>query len=115
MDPELLAKAKSFGFSDRQIACLTGQTEDAVRAERQRLGLDENTFAIHKTLGETGNGFDTKQAKRINALFEQFSDYRWNKQQESKLRTELYKTLRPLVGTEKMIEMANRLLRLQRV
>jgi carbamoyl-phosphate synthase large subunit len=35
----LLAKAKSFGFSDRQIAHLTGQTEDAVRAERERLGL----------------------------------------------------------------------------
>src|SRR5690349_1674953 len=39
MNAELLAKAKSFGFSDRQIAHLTGQTEDAVRAERKRLGL----------------------------------------------------------------------------
>ncbi len=39
MNPELLAKAKSFGFSDRQIAHLTGQTEDAVRAERLRIGL----------------------------------------------------------------------------
>jgi len=84
-------------------------------AERQRLGLDENTFAIHKTVGETDNGCDVKQAKGVNALFERFPDYRWNKQQESKLRTELYKTLRPLVGTEKMIEVANRLLRLQRV
>ncbi len=32
-------KAKSLGFSDRQIAHLTGQTEDAVRAERKSLGL----------------------------------------------------------------------------
>src|SRR5216684_1474662 len=39
MNPELLTKAKSLGFSDRQIAHLTGQTEDAVRAERKRLGL----------------------------------------------------------------------------
>src|SRR5512137_1705282 len=39
MNAELLAKAKSFGFSDRQIAHLTGQTEDQVRAERKRLGL----------------------------------------------------------------------------
>lgn len=39
MNVELLAKAKSFGFSDRQIAHLTGQTEDAVRAERKKLGL----------------------------------------------------------------------------
>jgi carbamoyl-phosphate synthase large subunit len=39
MNPELLAKAKSLGFSDRQIAHLTGQTEDAVRAERKNIGL----------------------------------------------------------------------------
>ena len=39
MDTELLAKAKSLGFSDRQIAHLTQRTEDEVRAERQALGL----------------------------------------------------------------------------
>ena len=36
---EQLAKAKSLGFSDRQIAYLTGSTEDAVRAERKAIGL----------------------------------------------------------------------------
>ncbi len=39
MNAELLAKAKSLGFSDRQIANLTGRTEDAVRAERKQAGL----------------------------------------------------------------------------
>src|ERR1700760_1919551 len=39
MNRDLLAKAKSLGFSDRQIAHLTGQTEDAVRAERKKIGL----------------------------------------------------------------------------
>jgi carbamoyl-phosphate synthase large subunit len=39
LNAEKLAQAKSLGFSDRQIAHLTGQTEDAVRAERKRLGL----------------------------------------------------------------------------
>ncbi|MBM3839090.1 MAG: carbamoyl-phosphate synthase large subunit [Verrucomicrobia bacterium] len=39
MNPELLAKAKSLGFSDRQIAHLTGQNEEAIRAERKRLRL----------------------------------------------------------------------------
>jgi carbamoyl-phosphate synthase large subunit len=39
MNRELLAKAKSLGFSDRQIAHLTGRTEDEVRAERKQLGL----------------------------------------------------------------------------
>ena len=39
LNAEKLAQAKSLGFSDRQIAHLTGQTEDAVRAERKRIGL----------------------------------------------------------------------------
>ena len=39
MNVDLLAKAKSLGFSDRQIAHLTGRTEDDIRAERKKLGL----------------------------------------------------------------------------
>jgi len=39
LNAEKLARAKSLGFSDRQIAHLTGTTEDAVRAERKKLGL----------------------------------------------------------------------------
>src|SRR5260370_3140439 len=39
MNRDILAKAKSLGFSDRQIAHLTGTTEDAIRAERKRIGL----------------------------------------------------------------------------
>jgi len=39
VNSELLAKAKSLGFSDRQIAHLTGKTEDQIRAQRRQLGL----------------------------------------------------------------------------
>ena len=39
MNPETLTKAKSLGFSDRQIAHLTGKTEDEIRALRKQLGL----------------------------------------------------------------------------
>lgn len=39
MNADLLARAKSLGFSDRQIAHLTGRTEDQVRAERKEKGL----------------------------------------------------------------------------
>ncbi|MEJ5237794.1 MAG: carbamoyl-phosphate synthase large subunit [Limisphaera sp.] len=39
MNAELLAQAKALGFSDRQIAHLTGRTEDEVRALRKELGL----------------------------------------------------------------------------
>lgn len=39
MNAELLAQAKALGFSDRQIAHLTGRTEDEIRALRKQLGL----------------------------------------------------------------------------
>jgi carbamoyl-phosphate synthase large subunit len=39
LNPEKLAQAKSLGFSDRQIAYLTGQTEDQIRALRKKLNL----------------------------------------------------------------------------
>jgi carbamoyl-phosphate synthase large subunit len=39
LNSEILSKAKSLGFSDRQIAHLTGSTEDKIRAERKRIGL----------------------------------------------------------------------------
>jgi type I restriction enzyme, R subunit len=84
-------------------------------AERQRLGLDENTFAIYKSVFVVSPGFNGNESKALNTLFEAHPDFRWNRQEENLLRTELYKTLRPLVGTGKMIEVANRLLKLQRV
>ncbi len=39
MTPELLAKAKSLGFSDCQIACLTGRSEEDIRALRKQCRL----------------------------------------------------------------------------
>ena len=39
LDAEKLARAKSLGFSDRQIAHLTGSTEDKIRALRKKLNL----------------------------------------------------------------------------
>src|ERR1041385_3991471 len=39
MNSELLTRAKALGFSDRQIAYLTGQSEEAVRALRKKLGI----------------------------------------------------------------------------
>src|SRR6266566_3340672 len=39
MTPDTLAKAKSLGFSDRQIAHLIGSTEDEIRALRKKLNL----------------------------------------------------------------------------
>ncbi len=39
LNADKLARAKSLGFSDRQIAHLTGATEDEIRAQRKKLNL----------------------------------------------------------------------------
>src|SRR3569832_2368906 len=39
MDSELLTKAKSYGFSDRQIAHLTETSEDTNHTEHKSMGL----------------------------------------------------------------------------
>ena len=39
MNADQFIKAKALGFSDRQIAHLTGSTEDNIRAERKKIGL----------------------------------------------------------------------------
>jgi carbamoyl-phosphate synthase large subunit len=39
LSPEMLHKAKARGFSDIQLACLTGSDEDRIRARRRELGI----------------------------------------------------------------------------
>ncbi|MFN7947018.1 MAG: HsdR family type I site-specific deoxyribonuclease [Blastocatellia bacterium] len=116
------AEAMAELYEDRRVSTEEALAEfeklarEAIEAEaeRERLGVDENTFAIYTKLRETAPDLTAAQAQAINAVFAAFPDYRWNKQQEQQLRAELYKTLRPLVGG-KMVQAANALLRLQRV
>jgi type I restriction enzyme R subunit len=84
-------------------------------AERQQLEVDENTFAIYTALKPVVTTLQVEQATAINALFARFPDFQWDEQQRSKLRAELYRALRPLVGREKFIAVTNTLLKLQRV
>lgn len=83
--------------------------------ERQQLGLDMNTFAIYTALKMLGETVTLQQAAEVNAVFVHHPDYRWHEQQEKQVRAELYKILYPLMGTEKMIEVANRLLKVERI
>ncbi len=82
---------------------------------RQQLGLDANEYAIYATLRPTVSGVNAHQAREFNALFVLYPDFRWSEKQQNKLRSELYKTLLPLVGAKKMVDTANSLLRVQRV
>ncbi len=117
------AEALAQAYEDRQLATqqalleferLAQEYVDA-DAERQRLDVDENTFAIYSALKPVANQVGVDQVKQINGLFESYPQYRWNEAQESKLRIELYKALRTIVGPDKMIDVANTLLKLQRL
>lgn len=89
--------------------------EAKAEAERQALGVDENTFAIYTTLKPVIRTLSVEQAKEINSLFTQFPEFLWNQQQNRQLRIQLYKTVQPFVEPQKMIEITNELLKLQRI
>jgi type I restriction enzyme, R subunit len=84
-------------------------------AERRRLGIDDNSFAIYTTLKTQVANFSAAQATAINDLFNRFPDYSWADDQKRDLRSELYKVLRPLVGARNMVAVTNTLLKLQRI
>ena len=116
------AEAMAMLYEDRRISTEEALAEfeklarEATEAEseRQKLNVDENTFAIYITLRVISAALTVEQAQNVNQVFAGFPDYRWNKQQEQQLRAELYKVLRPLVG-KNFIASADALLNLKRV
>ncbi|KUK14612.1 MAG: carbamoyl-phosphate synthase large subunit [bacterium] len=51
---DLFKKAKSYGFSDRQLACLWGRAEEEVRRERER----RNLFPVYKLVDTCAAEFE---------------------------------------------------------
>lgn len=76
--------------------------------------MDENSFIIYSLLKPEVKGILPAQAQVINALFQSFPDYRWDEKQEQKLRAKLYKCILPIVGKDRLTELADDLLRLRR-
>lgn len=92
-------------------------TDETVHANKERddLGLDENSFAVFTALRAISEECKPSDATEINAVFERYPDYQWNQQERNKLRGDLYRLLLKIVGDKKMIDVANTLLKLQRV
>lgn len=117
------AEALAQQYEDRHLttqqalAAFEALAEEYTQAEqeRRRLGLDANAFALYTALRPLASGLTAAQARQVDALFAQYPEAGWNAQQEQRLRADLYKTLRPLVGAGKMVEAANLLLRVQRL
>lgn len=116
------AEALAQAYEDRQLTTqqVLAEFEKLAQeyvqadAERKRLGLDPNSFAIYTALRPLNADVTVAEATLVNAAFLRYPDYQWSEQQQAQLRTELYKLLRPLVGA-KFIDATNILLKLQRV
>lgn len=116
------AEALQHAYEDRQITTqvalerfddLAQQYLDSDK-ERIRLGLNENSFAIYTLLRLDIKEIEPKQATRIEAVFNEFPDYRWDEKQEQKLRAMLYKCLKDQVELKRLTSLVDELLRLQR-
>ena len=117
------AEAVAEAYENRQVATqdvlaeFRKLAEEYARAAREsdRLGLDENTFAVYTVLKNVIADVNPEQARAVDRVFAEFPDYRWDDRQQSQLRMMLYRTLKPTVGMENLIETTNQLLRLERV
>ena len=83
--------------------------------ERAQMNLDENAYAVYKTLESYTEDIRSEQVQALNRVFDQFSDYQWDVHQNSQLRRMFYIALRPIVGATNLIEATNALLKLERI
>lgn len=117
------AESVAQAYEDRQLttqqalAAFEALAQQAAQAaaERQRMGLDANSYAIYVALKPYMADVTSEQAVALNELFRQHPDYVWNAHQQSALRAELYKALLPLVGQQQFIVATTALMKLQRV
>lgn len=109
-------------FDNRQLATEEALKEleklvvESVRAreEFEKTGLDINTFSIYWILSHARVKSADKSAKEIDSLFNHYPDYSHNVEDLRLLKAELYKVLLTIVGKDRMVEIADTLLRLNR-
>jgi type I restriction enzyme R subunit len=84
------------------------------RKEREKTGFDLNTFTIYWVLKQVGVPQPEKVAPFMDAAIKRFPHHAHNAAALRQLKAELYKALLPAVGKERMVELAEQVLRLQR-
>ena len=99
------------------LAAFEHLAEEYTQAARERaqMDLDENAFAVYTVLKGFAEDITPEQVRALNRVFDRFPNYQWDTHQQNRLRTMFYITLRPIVGTENMIEATNALLNLERI
>ncbi len=109
-------------YDDRQIGTqealkqleklLTEYVE--AQKEREQSGFDLNTFTIFWVLKQEGASEPEKVAPLVDSAIKRFPNQVYNATQRRQLKAELYKVLLPAIGKARMVELADRLLRLER-
>lgn len=93
-----------------KIEALIREIVEAQR-QQQEMGFDETTFSFFWALKKEEVAQPERTACVIGAIFERFPHHRDNRAELRQLKAELYKALLPLVGKERMIRIAEKLLR----
>ena len=116
------AEAILEAFDDRQVTTQDAlrKIEDLIReiveARRQQseMGFDASTFSLYWVLKQEGVAEPESNVATIKGIFDRFPNYKENVAELRQLKAELYKMLLPLVGKDRMISLADMLLRVER-
>ncbi|MBI2203941.1 MAG: hypothetical protein HYU41_08835 [Candidatus Rokubacteria bacterium] len=97
----------------RQLERLVMEFLEARRASAES-GFDVNAFATYWTLKQAGISGADAVAKQIEAAFVRYPDHRENADDRRRVKAALYKALLPAVGKDRMVEVADRILAIER-
>ncbi|HZS17811.1 MAG TPA: HsdR family type I site-specific deoxyribonuclease [Candidatus Udaeobacter sp.] len=97
----------------KQLEKLAKERIDAEK-EREKAGLDADTFTIYWELKREGLGDAAEFAKTIKTLFDRFPNHRFNADELRQLKAEIYKLLLNVVRGKRMVALTEKLLNLVR-
>lgn len=108
-------------FEERQLATkdalaqIQALADEEARAseERERLGMDEATFAVYWTLEKEKINNPRELGREIAALFTRFPNFSRNADELRELKAEMYRALLREVSGKRMVEIGDRILSLR--
>lgn len=86
----------------------------AAEEERERIGIDLNTFTIYWILKQEGLGENQVLATEIDKCFTIFPNYEHQAEEMRQLKAEVYKSLLQEVDGKRMVEIADKILAMKR-
>ncbi|MBM4441777.1 MAG: HsdR family type I site-specific deoxyribonuclease [Candidatus Rokubacteria bacterium] len=97
----------------RQLESLINEFLEARRAAAQS-GFDVNAFAIFWIVKQAGVAAPGDVARAIDDAIRRYPDFRDNADDRRRLKADLYRVLLPAVGADRMVDLAERLLAIER-